>query len=39
MRNVVPKFRSRGFNGVTTIAKTYIDKYIDTYILPNLGNT
>ena len=39
MRNVVPKFQSSTLKGVATIAITYIDTYIHTNILPNLGNT
>ena len=39
MRIVVPKFQSSRLNGVATIVITYIDTYIHTNILPNLGNT
>ena len=30
----MPKFQSATLNGVATIAKTYIDRYIDRYRYP-----
>ena len=39
MRNIMPKFQNCRLNGVATIEKTYISTYIDTNMLPNLGNT